>query len=89
MHLITCDSLLTGPSSNSIAFFLYSFIVFLIHLYSTSGRNAVNTTRPTGANIELTPTTIRSKWYARVPNADVRTPLAGQYVVGEEEEEEG
>jgi len=71
----------------SIAFFLYSFIVFLIHLYSTSGRNALNTTRNSGANFEMTPTAIRSKWYARVPNADTGTPLAGQHVIGEDEED--
>jgi hypothetical protein len=85
LHLITFDSL-TGPS-NSIAFFLYSFIVFLIHLYSNSGRNAVDATRTISTHIEMTPTTIRSKWYARVPNADTRTPLAGQYTIGEEEED--
>lgn len=86
--LITFHYLLTGPSPNSIAFFLYSFIVFLIHLYSTTGRNAVDTKRATDANIEMTPTAIRSKWYARVPNGDPRYPLAGQHVIGEDEEED-
>jgi hypothetical protein len=66
---------------------MYTFIVFLTHLYSTTGRNTADTTRTTGANIEMTPTTIRSKWYARVPNTDTRYPLAGNHVIGEDEEE--
>ena len=72
---------------SSISFFLYTFIVFLIHLYSTTGRNAVDTPRTTDANIELTPTPIHSKWYARVPNTDPRYPLVGNHVIGEDEEE--
>jgi len=85
--VITFQSLLTGPASISIAFFMYSFVVFLIHLYSTTGRNAVDTTRTPDPTIEMTPTTIRSKWYARVPNADATYPLGGHHVIGEEEEE--
>ncbi|KAF8238149.1 hypothetical protein L208DRAFT_1388136 [Tricholoma matsutake] len=71
----------------SIAFFLYSFIVFLIYLYISTGHNAVDTASTTDTNIEMTSTTIRSKWYARVPNADSRYPLPGHHVIGEDEEE--
>ncbi|KAF8887343.1 hypothetical protein BD779DRAFT_1611563 [Infundibulicybe gibba] len=45
----------------SLAFVLYAFIVFLIHLYSTTGRHAVATPKK-GDNIELTN---RSAWYSR------------------------
>ncbi|KAJ7460808.1 hypothetical protein FB451DRAFT_1270391 [Mycena latifolia] len=64
----------------SIAFLLYTHIVFLIHLYSTTGRNAP---AKVDSNI-IAMTTPRSKWYSRVPNMD-REVL---HVVGEDDEEE-
>ncbi|KAJ7623655.1 hypothetical protein FB45DRAFT_111936 [Roridomyces roridus] len=68
----------------SIAFLLYALIVFLIHLYATTGRNAP--TKEDGNNIALT-TPRGSKWYSRVPNAErEQRPL---HVVGEDDEEEG
>ncbi|KAF9466205.1 hypothetical protein BDZ94DRAFT_252633 [Collybia nuda] len=69
----------------SIAFLLYFFIIFLIHLYSTTGRNADNASK--GNSIELTTGTNQSKWYARVPNAEARRPLATQHVIGEDEDD--
>ncbi|KXN84261.1 Protein YTP1 [Leucoagaricus sp. SymC.cos] len=65
----------------SMAFLIYTFIIFLIHLYSNSGRNAV---KSKVENIEMS----RTAWYARVPNAEVETPTASSlHVIGEEEEE--
>ena len=45
---------------------MYTIILSLINLYSTSGRNAT-TPNPIDDNIELNPRSIASKWYARVP----------------------
>ncbi|KAJ6561083.1 hypothetical protein DFH09DRAFT_985403 [Mycena vulgaris] len=64
----------------SIAFLLYALIVFVIHLYATTGRNAP--AKEDRNSIAMT--TPRSKWYSRVPNAE-RGPL---HVVGEDDEEE-
>lgn len=67
----------------SSAFALYTFILFLIHLYSTTGRNAI--AKPVDdTSIEMTS---GPKWYARVPNAE---PSHGGilHVVGDEEEDE-
>ncbi|TFK39751.1 hypothetical protein BDQ12DRAFT_681155 [Crucibulum laeve] len=65
----------------SISFLLYAFIVYLIHLYSTTGRNA-----PTAAinntNIEMSS---GSKWYARVPNTDGTVP---NHVIGDDDDDE-
>lgn len=69
----------------SIAFALYTFIVFLIHLYSTTGRNAA--TKPANDNIEMTSSRIRPKWYALVPNAEANHGGAN-YIVGDDEEDE-
>lgn len=57
---------------HSIAFILYTLILALINLYSTSGRNAAtNSNTNDSDNIEMnTPATL-SKWYARVPSRDV------------------
>lgn len=65
--------------SHSIAFLLYSHAVFLVHLYTTSGRNSPSSSSSspgakeegTGA-IELTSPTGAGngrggRWYARVP----------------------
>ncbi|KAG6861227.1 hypothetical protein C0991_011692 [Blastosporella zonata] len=73
----------------SIAFFMYALIVFLLHLYSTTGRNAVSNNGPTDAGIELTSSNIRAKWYARVPNPDRdREAEAAQrlHVIGDDED---
>ena len=50
----------------SLAFLIYTLVVVLINLYSTSGRNAASTVKENA--IELTTPT--SKWYAPVPVAD-------------------
>ncbi|KAG2011927.1 cytoplasmic protein [Coprinopsis cinerea AmutBmut pab1-1] len=65
----------------SLAFLIYAFIVFLIHLYSTSGRNAAASSAGAssasrGMEYEMASTLPASagagtpKWYARVPNAE-------------------
>jgi len=63
----------------SLAFILYTFIVFLIYLYSTGGRNAIVPTNNDNS-IEMTLEGIRSQWYARVPGADTN---AAHHVIGE------
>ena len=61
---------------HSIAFIMYAFIMWLLYLYTTTGRNAETTHND---NIEMT----RTKWYARVPNAEADT----RHVIGEDDEE--
>lgn len=67
-------------SVHSIAFLLYALIIFVIHLYATTGRNAP--AKEDRNSIAMT--TPRAKWYSRVPNAE-QGPL---HVVGEDDEEE-
>jgi hypothetical protein len=73
----------------SIAFLLYLLTVFLLHLYSTSGRNV-----PPGQlagvvfsadNIELSSPTDASKWYAPVPREEGRS--AAVHVLGDDEDD--
>ncbi|KAJ6581026.1 hypothetical protein B0H19DRAFT_491139 [Mycena capillaripes] len=66
----------------SIAFLLYTLIVFVLHLYATTGRNAPTKEARNSNNIPMTPS--RSKWYSRVPNAETERPL---HVIGEDEED--
>ncbi|KAA1470261.1 hypothetical protein DENSPDRAFT_774306 [Dentipellis sp. KUC8613] len=85
----------------SIAFLLYTHILFLINLYSTSGRNApdaASNVKDVGAIELTTPTTSTGRWYSRLPNghgrndslaAEPTNPLMNSaHVIGEEEEEE-
>ncbi|GLB41596.1 putative protein of unknown function (Ytp1) [Lyophyllum shimeji] len=74
----------------STAFLIYSFIVFLLHLYSTTGRNAAsNVAAKNDANIEMTPRGIHAKWYARVPNTGRESEATrGLHVIGDDEEED-
>ena len=66
--------------SHSIAFLLYTLIVTLISLYTTSGRNAASASGQADGAIELrTPTT--SKWYSRVPAGD-----PASHVIGDDED---
>ncbi|KAJ7725246.1 hypothetical protein B0H14DRAFT_3002964 [Mycena olivaceomarginata] len=60
----------------SIAFFLYALIVYVIHLYATTGRNAP-AKEDSRNNIAMTP---RNKWYSRVPNAE--SPGGPLHVIG-------
>ncbi|KAJ7230660.1 hypothetical protein GGX14DRAFT_584177 [Mycena pura] len=64
----------------SFAFLLYALIVFVIHLYPTTGRNAP--AKGDGNSIQMTAP--RSKWYSRVPNT-AGGPL---HVLGEDDEED-
>jgi hypothetical protein len=63
---LTCFLSLTFQSANSIAFILYTFVLALINLYSSSGRNAA-TSNTADNNIEMNSRSFASKWYARVP----------------------
>ncbi|KAI0761773.1 hypothetical protein BD413DRAFT_485346 [Trametes elegans] len=65
----------------SIAFIMYMLIVTLIHLYSTSGRNAAAAAVTGDGAIELTQST--NKWYAPVPAADVEP---ASHVIGDEDD---
>ncbi|KAH9958845.1 hypothetical protein BC827DRAFT_1217377 [Russula dissimulans] len=75
----------------SMAFLLYTHIVFLITLYATSGRNASDAPPMKDASgaIELTATTTSSRerargaWYSRV-----RTEEPVAHVIGNDEEDE-
>ncbi|KAK7031535.1 protein YTP1 [Favolaschia claudopus] len=70
----------------SIAFILYAHIVYLIHLYATTGRNAPSKEeRERNNGIPMTP---RNKWYSRVPNADSGVGGEPLHVVGEDDEED-
>jgi len=69
-----------------MAFLLYTHIVFLITLYSTSGRNASDAPPMKDASgaIELTATSTPSRaWYSRV-----RTEEPVAHVIGNDEDEE-
>ncbi|KZT25378.1 hypothetical protein NEOLEDRAFT_1133753 [Neolentinus lepideus HHB14362 ss-1] len=71
----------------SFAFILYTHILFLIHLYATSGRNASeSTSAKTVENIEMLPHGINGpRWYAPVPNGEVETPITA-HIIGEDED---
>ncbi|KAG5641294.1 hypothetical protein DXG03_005558 [Asterophora parasitica] len=75
----------------SIAFFLYTFIVLLLHLYSTTGRHAPSALLVDDANIEMSSNGIRAKWYARVPNPERDEPAQatrGLHGIGDDDEED-
>ncbi|KAJ7497939.1 hypothetical protein B0H11DRAFT_1997903 [Mycena galericulata] len=66
----------------SIAFLLYALIIFVIHLYATTGRNAP--AKEDRNSIAMTAP--NAKWYSRVPNAEQQQgPL---HVVGDDEDDE-
>ena len=74
--------LISRTTLRSIAFLLYTLIVTLISLYTTSGRNAASASGQADGAIELrTPTT--SKWYSRVPAGDVEP---ASHVIGDDED---
>ncbi|KNZ78841.1 Protein YTP1 [Termitomyces sp. J132] len=71
----------------SIAFFMYTFIVFLLHLYSTTGRNASNNNSTAEGGIEMPSSNIRAKWYARVPNPEREVESSQRlHVIGDDED---
>lgn len=76
-------------SMYSIAFLLYLLTVFLLHLYSTSGRNAPSMQQPnvvfSADGIELSDPADASKWYAPVPREEGRS--AAVHVLGEDEDD--
>jgi len=65
-NAVFCDVVVLADHLHSMAFLIYMFIVYLIHLYTTSGRNAANRK---SENIEMS----RSAWYSRVGNVEVET----------------
>ncbi|KIJ65455.1 hypothetical protein HYDPIDRAFT_110527 [Hydnomerulius pinastri MD-312] len=74
----------------SFAFLLYLHTLFLLHLYSTTGRNAdsaqssndVIFSAPANGEIELTSPRDAAKWYAPVPREE-----GAVHVLGENDEE--
>ncbi|KAG1771496.1 hypothetical protein EDD22DRAFT_863362 [Suillus occidentalis] len=76
-------------SMYSIAFLFYLLTVFLLHLYSTSGRNALSAQQPSvvfsAEGIELSGPTDASKWYAPLAREEGRS--AAVHVLGEDEDD--
>jgi len=76
----------------SNAFLLYAFIVILINLYTTTGRNAGNAKIGPAdeGGIELVTPTTQPEWYSRLPvqhNANIPA-VPTTHVVGEDEDDE-
>jgi hypothetical protein len=67
----------------SIAFILYTLILAMINLYSTSGRNAA-ISNTTDDNIEMNPRTAISKWYTPVSSRDVDVD-ADAHIIGDDD----
>ncbi|KAK0188486.1 hypothetical protein F5146DRAFT_1055455 [Armillaria mellea] len=65
----------------SLSFLLYTLIVWMIHLYTISGRNGPDAKISSGDSIEMA-SGIRSKWYSRVPNAD-----ESNHIIGDDEDD--
>ncbi|KAG2364649.1 hypothetical protein BDR07DRAFT_1607986 [Suillus spraguei] len=76
-------------SMYSIAFLFYLLTLFLLHLYSTSGRNASSAQQPSVVfateGIELSDSTDASKWYAPLSREEGRS--AAVHVLGEDEDD--
>jgi len=80
----------------SLAFLLYAFVVFVINLYSTSGRNAANRVtifNGDSSNIEMTSPGGRPKWYSRVPSGPLkrgglRQSVISTHVLGDDDDDE-
>ncbi|KAG7094232.1 hypothetical protein E1B28_007838 [Marasmius oreades] len=70
----------------SVSFILYTLVVSLIHLYTTSGRNAMNSKKGGRSNnIELVETPLAAGFYERVPT--VGRPEESRHVIGDDDEE--
>ncbi|OAX33224.1 hypothetical protein K503DRAFT_749005 [Rhizopogon vinicolor AM-OR11-026] len=89
VHQTGMDHVTYVLSMYSIAFLLYLLTVFLLHLYSTSGRNAPVAQLPgvvfSADNIELSSPTNASKWYAPVPREEGRSAIT--HVLGDDEDD--
>ncbi|KAG1801733.1 uncharacterized protein BJ212DRAFT_1487625 [Suillus subaureus] len=76
-------------SMYSIAFLFYLLTVFLLHFYSTSGRNASSAQQPSvvfsAEGIELSDPSDASKWYAPLSREEGRS--AAVHVLGEDEDD--
>jgi hypothetical protein len=75
-----------SDTRSSLAFLIYALIVFLLRLYSTTGRNASPTSegRENAAGYEMAPS---NKWYARVPVAEQGSSRPA-HVLGDDDEED-
>ncbi|KAF8902359.1 hypothetical protein CPB84DRAFT_1907963 [Gymnopilus junonius] len=71
----------------SLSFLIYAFIVFLVNLYTTTGRNApsIILNKADDSNIEMVTPGGRSKWYSRVP---LQGTVGPAHVLGDDEEDE-
>jgi len=94
VHVSFCPNKLLIHPAFSLAFLLYAFIVFLINLYATTGRNAASNTAGTvfSENIEMTTPGGRLKWYSRVPSSRRTRGLGPSaiptHVLGDEDDDE-
>ncbi|KAF5362445.1 hypothetical protein D9756_002412 [Leucocoprinus leucothites] len=67
----------------SMAFLIYTFIIYLIYLYTASGRNAADKGKKI-ENIEMPGTA----WYSRVPNeAETPTSSIPLHVIGDDDDD--
>lgn len=70
----------------SIAFFIYTLILCLIHLYPNSGRNAISQSATNGDAIEMHPAgNGRPKWYAPVPTSS-GGPDEARHIIGDDDD---
>ncbi len=67
--------------THSLSFLLYTLIVWMIHLYTISGRNAPDGKINSSDSIEMA-SGIRTKWYSRVPNAE-----ESNHIIGDDEDD--
>ncbi|KAG7445160.1 uncharacterized protein BT62DRAFT_898562 [Guyanagaster necrorhizus] len=65
----------------SLSFLLYTLIVWMIHLYTISGRNAPDAKNDSSDSMEMA-SGMRTKWYSRVPSAE-----ASNHIIGDEEDD--
>ncbi|KAJ8587578.1 hypothetical protein M405DRAFT_741616 [Rhizopogon salebrosus TDB-379] len=89
VHETGMDHVTYVLSMYSIAFLLYLLTLFLLHLYSTSGRNFLPL-QPLGVvfsadSIELSSPTDANKWYAPVPREEGRSGTT--HVLGDDEDD--
>jgi len=83
-HGIGMDHVTYSLICFSIAFLIYTFVVFLINLWATSGRNAQE--KASEGGIELSDVGSRSKWYSRVPSR--RDSGGAPHILGDDDEDE-
>ena len=83
--LRTIHSVLTYLLSSSLAFLIYTFVVVLINLWATSGRNASSTPGSSSETDRTSGEVEEAKWYQRVPEGEQDAEvLNSPFVIGED-----